>query len=359
MGQKVTLKQIAELAGVSLTSVHRVLNGKDGCSEKVKQRILRIAKEQGYDVNLAEFPMHKKVFHTALIFPRNDYKYQFFLQRILDGYLQFRSDLNQFNVVFHEFYFDSVNALPNSFLKQIYREQPIHFDGLVIYGIGLDAECHTIINRLVGSGVQVVILERSPDELKDICSVEVNDTLAGNLAGEISSRYIHTPGTVAVVAQKLPGGDPNAKQFCKQIQKLRPELKFCVMELPLDRDQRNAIYQRLSGVSDLVGMYATCARHTASMLRCIPDLPKLQAVIGSELFEESFLALQDRLLDAVIDKRPEKIGYKAVHLLCNALLRKEQLPATYRVEPRIVLQSSSDIYYLDKENCYGKTRYSE
>ncbi|MBR2310235.1 MAG: LacI family DNA-binding transcriptional regulator [Oscillospiraceae bacterium] len=45
--QKVTLKQIAEQAGVSLTTVHRVLNGKGGCSKQVEENILRIAREQG------------------------------------------------------------------------------------------------------------------------------------------------------------------------------------------------------------------------------------------------------------------------------------------------------------------------
>lgn len=46
--EKVTLKQIAELAGVSLTTVHRVLNGKGGTSKRAEENILRIAKEQGY-----------------------------------------------------------------------------------------------------------------------------------------------------------------------------------------------------------------------------------------------------------------------------------------------------------------------
>ena len=51
MGKKVTLKQIAEIADVSLTTVHRVLNGKGGCSKEVEDKILNIAKEKGYYVS--------------------------------------------------------------------------------------------------------------------------------------------------------------------------------------------------------------------------------------------------------------------------------------------------------------------
>lgn len=359
MSQKVTLKQIAELAGVSLTSVHRVLNGKEGCSEEVKQRILRIAREQGYNVNLAAATTSRQTIHIALLFPRNEARNRFFLQRILDGYLQFRSDLNQFNVVFHEFYTDTDHASPAFYLKQIYKERPVPFDGIIIYGLGVNSECQTVINRLVGGGVQIVLLERAPKALGDICSVEVNDFLAGNLAGEIAARYIHTSGTVAVIAQDLPDGDSNAEQFCAQLRRMNPDLNACILHLGLQKDQQEVIYRGLSEISDLIGVYSTCARHTASMLRILPKLPKMQAVIGSELFEESFLALQDRLLDAVIDKRPEKIGYKAAQLLYSSLLKQEPLPVTYRVEPRIILQSSSDVYYLEKENRYGKTHHIE
>ena len=47
-----TLKQIAETAGVSITTVHRVLNGKEGCGEQLRTRIMEIAKQQGYLMKL-------------------------------------------------------------------------------------------------------------------------------------------------------------------------------------------------------------------------------------------------------------------------------------------------------------------
>lgn len=49
---KVTLKEIAEKAGVSLTTVHRVLNGRGGASKEVENRILQIAKELDYTTNI-------------------------------------------------------------------------------------------------------------------------------------------------------------------------------------------------------------------------------------------------------------------------------------------------------------------
>ena len=82
----------------------------------------------------------------------------------------------------------------------------------------------------------------------------------------------------------------------------------------------------------------------------------LQAIIGSELFEESYCALQERRLDAVIDKRPELIGYDALRLIFANLVNKEKLPISHKVTPRIVLRANSEMCYLAKEeeNYYGK-----
>ena len=88
--EKVTLKSIAEQAGVSLTTVHRVLGGKGGASKAVEEKILRIAREQGYAINMAASNLRKNPLHIALVFPRMDKSAHYFINRILDGYLGFR-----------------------------------------------------------------------------------------------------------------------------------------------------------------------------------------------------------------------------------------------------------------------------
>ncbi len=364
MGTKVTLKQIADQAGVSLTTVHRVLNGKGGCSSAVKEQILRIAREQGYAVNMAAASLRKQPLHIALVFPLNEPNGRYFLNRILEGYLSFRDESAQFHVVFQEFYY-GVNSMETAqgdlkrVLRQIYREQPVRYEGVVIYGMSLNSEAEAILNRIIGSGTKVVVLERSPSGLADICRVEVNDTLAGNLAGEMLSKCIHTPGTVVIVNQLLPEGpDPNGAACAACLSDWRQDLTVVQIPLELSLDQREVLIEKLREYSNLVGVYATCARHTHSLLRAITYTGiRPQAFIGSEMFPESYQALQNRTLDAVIDKHPEQIGYKALQLLMNSLIRSEPLPAVHQVTPRIILRANSDIYYEEKENLYGKNSY--
>ena len=367
MGKKVTLKQIADLAEVSLTTVHRVLNGKGGCSKEVEEKIVRIAKEKGYYVNAVTSLQNKGPVHIALLFPLREKGAHFFLSRMLDGYLQCREDVSQFNVVFSEFYIDKPNmqdALENltRILKQIYREQPVRYDGVIIYGLSITNEAEMWINRIIGSGTKVVVLERSPKGLEDVCSVEVNDTLAGNLAGEMLSKCIHASGTVIIFNQKfLDGVDPNGSTCAACLMDYNSNLNIVQVPMDLSIDQSQVILQILEKYPDVVGVYATCARHTHSLLKAMEmaDM-KLQAIIGSELFEESYQALQERKLDAVIDKRPELIGYDALRLMFANLVKKEDLPISHKVSPRIVLRANSEMCYLtkEKENFYEKNSYS-
>ena len=47
----VTLKDVAEKLGVTITTVHKALNGKEGVSEKRRAEIMKVAAQMGYKVN--------------------------------------------------------------------------------------------------------------------------------------------------------------------------------------------------------------------------------------------------------------------------------------------------------------------
>ncbi|MBG6245807.1 LacI family transcriptional regulator [Candidatus Symbiopectobacterium sp. 'North America'] len=69
-----TLKDIAECAGVSISTVSRVLNGTAPISAKVKQQILSIAAEQGYPLHKLAKPVAEALDplrHVLLAAPRN------------------------------------------------------------------------------------------------------------------------------------------------------------------------------------------------------------------------------------------------------------------------------------------------
>lgn len=354
--KKPTQKQIAERAGVSITTVHRVLNGKGGCSAEQEEKICRIAQELGYSVNVAAASLRKQTIQIAMIFPFRDNGGRFGLDQILDGYLDYRREAGDYNVVFQEFLLRSGEEKLESYLdmeypeleivlNQIYSEQPMRFDGVIIYGMSVTRRAEALLNRIVGKGTQVVVMERLLPTMEDACTVKGDSVMAGNLAAEILCNQIRRPGTVAVISQIIPGGDMIAHSCVKAIREERKDLNCVQLPFVMNIDQGREIAEDLRKIPDLVGVYATCGRHTASLLDALKELPDMDLpVIGSELFAETYEALRDRTLAAVIDKRPQKIGFTAARMLLYALGKNKPYSGSYLVPPRIIIRANSDLY---------------
>ena len=62
----VTLKDVAEKLGVTITTVHKALNGKEGVSEKRRAEIMKVAAQMGYKVNYMASSLSKKKFTLQL-----------------------------------------------------------------------------------------------------------------------------------------------------------------------------------------------------------------------------------------------------------------------------------------------------
>ncbi len=63
-----TLKQIAELAGVSRSTASRVLNGRPGVNPEVRERVLKVMAEYGFQPD----PVAQSLAHRRSLGPDGD-----------------------------------------------------------------------------------------------------------------------------------------------------------------------------------------------------------------------------------------------------------------------------------------------
>ncbi len=83
---KVTLKTIAEEAGLSVTTVSRALAGYDDVNEETRQRIAAIAERLGYQPNLTARHLRSKFTDTiGMVIPRTAYFSDSFFMELLAG----------------------------------------------------------------------------------------------------------------------------------------------------------------------------------------------------------------------------------------------------------------------------------
>lgn len=66
--KEMTMKDIADLSGVSLKTVSRVLNNKDNVKEETRQKVLNVTRQHGYQVNMLAKGLRQKKTNTLIFF---------------------------------------------------------------------------------------------------------------------------------------------------------------------------------------------------------------------------------------------------------------------------------------------------
>ena len=200
------------------------------------------------------------------------------------------------------------------------------------------------LEKIIASGIPVVAMESSPIVNSRIVTVGMDGCISGCLAGELISKLVHSSGSAVRFSQEMNLGDESALNARNEIMQRRSDIDVEIV--PLNPDSSDAYSIIKSYIEKKpAAVYASCARNTRMCINAMKESGKCAAFIGSEIFDESYHALQSGILDAVIDNRPAYIGYTALKLLIEHLVKKMALKNSYRLQPILLLKSNSTARY--------------
>ncbi len=340
MGNNSSLKSIADKAGVSITTVHRALTGKKDCSAQMREKILAIASEEGYEFNYYAASLRRKKLHIAVVIGAKTSDSRLFADKYRYGIEKCIEANSQFNIDYRFIQYSAEDMESPNSSRIVASLKKENFDGVLMHVLKFPQRDLEKLSEILSSGIPVVALELNPTSRKDICTISVDNDVAGRMAGELIAKITHASGKVFIFSQEMSLSDKNAEEAKKEILSLRNDLDVVEIPLPLTGDE--SIYATIKDYVNQrpAAIYATCARHTVRVIKALGPAKRVGAVIGSELFDESREALENGIIDAVIDKRPEQMGYKAMDMLIANLIRKETLISRYNIEPRLVLKAN-------------------
>jgi LacI family transcriptional regulator len=344
-----TLKDIAQRAGTSVTTVYRVLNNKEGVGDELRQRILDISKELGYTVNYAASSLSKKATNILFVFPKRDETWKYFAESIYNGYLQYKEEISRFNITFTEYFYDYNTEALSSLLENIFNDRNIKVDGMLIYPIR-SRSIINLLNRFTGRGIPMVLLDKDLSDVERLTCVKPNDELSGKLSGELMSKWVHKTGKVLIADNDITVQEPglsideNSGGFEETIQRKRSDL---ITERIQISYKDNLLYDymkdRLEKDKSIVGIYCTSARNTVPVAKAVYELNLQEkiTVIGSDVFDENIKMLQCGVIDALIYKNPFRIGYESLKILFNHVLKGDEVKKRYNITPKIILESNA------------------
>lgn len=322
----VTIKDIAEFAGVSRGTVDRALNNREGINPDVARRIRKIAAEMGYTPNRAgkalasrKNPVRIGVILNSLGNP--------FYEEILTGIEAARREYRDFSA---ELYLRQLKGYQmEEQLAQIDQMQQMGVNAIVLTPIN-DIRIRDRINQLTAEKLPVIKLNsdlEGTDKATYIgCNYQTSGTTAAGLMGLISNGS----ATVGIVtgSRKMLGHSQRIHGFIETCKQDFPNMK--IVAIAENNDDEQLSYQKTQELLQNASINAIyfSAGGVVGGCRAIDDLhlKNRPIIICCDASKEIRRLLQENKIHATVCQQPFQQGYQSIKTIFNSLITGE-LPA--------------------------------
>jgi LacI family transcriptional regulator len=321
MDKRATLKDIAKRAGVSAVTVHKVLYSKEGVSDDTRKKILDIAGDMEYSVNMAASSLKRKAIRIAAIFrgkyePRN-----FFFHKIWEGIDRAEHRLRDYRVRIIRIECEDNWENQDAILRMLTRNSDI--DGVILHCWD-ETKLEDAIDNLFKEGIPVVTVNSDAPASKRVACVSAPNERVGMLAAEVLG-YIMPKGRALLAGGIKPAENlaANRRGFSSYMQSVHPSTEITeIYNYHTSPHQFTDNLRKALADTDITGIYAITARDTYNTCKTVAELGLSARVriVGSDVFEEMKPFFDDGTLDASIWKDQRSQAERAVTALHQYLL---------------------------------------
>ena len=305
---KVTIKEIAERAGVHRATVDKVLHNRVGVSDEVRMKVQRIIKEMGYTPNPAGRVLQKqgKKYRIEAILVEVD-ALPFLKAGIEKGIHNQDAERQK------EFIDNAIAA---------------RADGIIISPINSE-RVRKAIDRAVDSGIPVVATNADIDGTKRTCCVGINNRKAARIAGRLMGQFLGGTGKIAVVSSAVASENNNyyvqirENEFADFIHREYPDMKI-VTTLDSFEDPQ-ITYEKtvklLWDYQDLQGIYITCGG-VSQVGRALEESGRAKdiRVISFEDYPEVVDLIRKDVIDCTLAGELQQQGEIPVQIIMDYLV---------------------------------------
>ena len=334
----VTIRDIAEAAGVSVGTVDRALHGRGRISPEVEQRILLLAAQLNYHSNTAaqSLAASRRKYRIAVVL--HIYQNCFYTD-IQAGIARAQTELSPNGMeiqIYHCHDFDAADQL-----HQIETALADGADALIIVPID-DPLIRKRLQELAEREFPIVFLSSVLSDVPCLSSVHPDYRKSGQLAAGLIRLLSRGEGGLLIFSPSLrmAGHRLRVESIQNSLHESCPQLYiFPVVELANDSFEcYMQTVQALKTFSDADSLIY-CGNTRAGLKALSECGRKLSAVFYDMTFPTE-KALDTGIVNGVIYQNPNMQGYRAITLLYEYLVFKKKPPAAVEVENQILIAES-------------------
>ena len=354
-GKRVTMAHIAKEAGVSLGTVDRALNNREGIRDDVKKKILHIAQDLGYKKNaLASALSTKNKKKVAVIYPM---KPEFFWTKLNMGIRDAEKEFESYGIEFIKYKAEEMWAFSENYilqcLDQVLKEK-VDLVAMVAY---YSVKVKDKLNDIIKAGIHFVSFNEEYDDVKVLFHVGIDNNKYGRLAAELMGKFLGGHGNILIVNNSTIISSDNHK---KRIQEFKNFLKQQFPEVnivgsftydeTMNKEYNIDLLKGILGSSALLnGVYDFDGTSLSKVGSAIKELDKGGefVVVGHEISKEVAELLKENVITGIVSQDPYAQGYELIKNISHFILHGEgQQNTVHNMDLKIILGENSNEQYM-------------
>ena len=346
---RIRIKDIAQMAGVSVGTVDRVLHSRSGVSESSRIKVEEILKKLNYQPNMyaSALASNKKYRFAYLLPSHNEGDYWKDVER---GMRQAITRFSDFNVSLSDYYYDQYES--GAFIESGMRILDAQPDG-VILSPTVEEETEQFVNLLREAGIPYVFIDSNIARLEPLAFYGQHAQRSGYFAARML-RLLAKGEPEIVLFRQINEGRLGSNQqlhreegFYEYMKEHCPELKMWELNLYAKQPGEDA-----SLLDDFFAAHPNvkCGITFNSKAYIIGEYMQRHGrtdfhLMGYDLLRRNVACLKAGSIDFVIAQQPTVQGYNSIECLCNHLILRKKVKDCNYMPINLITTENIDFYF--------------
>mgnify|MGYP000109741761 FL=1 len=319
---KVTMKEIAERAGVHPSTVDKVVHHRVGVSDEVRARVQAIINELGYTPNPSGRMLQRqgKVYRISAILVEVDALP--YLKKGIERGVKEQTGFD-IEVSYAVTGFQEVKQQSEYIVKAVEDKA----DGIILSPINADC-VRRAIDRAADAGIPVITTDSDIDGSRRTCCVSIDSARASRIAGRLMGQFLNGNGKIAIISSAIETENNN---YYVQMREqgftdfLKVEYPQIVIVSRVESFEDPITYEKtvqlLAEQPDLRGIYITCGG-VAQVGRALIESGRSKdiRVLCYEDYPEIVELMRQGVIDWTLGGEKDEQGALPVKLIMDQLV---------------------------------------
>ena len=347
---RVTIKDIATLAHVSIGTVDRVLHNRGEVNQETHERVMSFVEKLGYTPNLlAKSLALKRRYTIAALIPEAGHNNPYWGMP-LTGLNKAIEELKDFNTKILIFHFDPGNE--KSFIRQFERILVIRPDGIIL-APNFHESSMRYLPRCEDLSIPLILIDNNLDAGTRLGYFGQDALQSGRVAAKLMHYGLPACSTVLILnlaQNKVITRHMYRREqgFREYFDKIVPHTRIQSVSIEIDLAQPDEPEKSLKNIfnryADIAGIFVTNSRvHKVARFFTKHEKGKI-LLVGYDLLDDNLEYVENGIVDFLICQKPEEQGYKSAMAMFNYLLTGRPVDKVNFSPIDIIIKENSGYY---------------